>query len=674
MLTIATRITGGVAVLTLAGRIVLEDMESPLRAEIERLVRDGCVKLVLDLAAVSYIDSAGLGLMVAKFVEPAQPQWRSAPGASDAAQHAPDDHHQPGDRVRDLRHRRGRRAQLRGPLTCPPAGGDRHAHSPAHRPELHHSRPGRQGDRTREIRRGLPRRRHAVLQAPAQPDAALPGATPRYDAGGGDGRRQGHPHRRRHAEAGGAGRRGSRARSGAHQRAGLSGRADPGRGGGGRIDRRRSHRRHRHRLRAAAVRGRSHRQPAPRRAERAPPGQCVRRRQADDREMGGRSLRRGRRRRAADGYRRHAVGLRRRRGRLRRGGAGPRRDVPHQRHRPRTARDPVGDGLLAEWQALPPRLDAERGPDRGERGAVDRRRRLAGGDRQRVHRRRLRQQDSRRPLDGDSGAAGQEGRGTGDDARQPRGGALHRPHPPQPPRPRQGRPAQGRPHHRDRSVRGAGRRPVRRPVRPGLGARHLLAGLPAAGDALPRPLGAHQQPAAHLAALARRHAAERDPRAGAGQGGASARPRRRRAAQGERAVGQGPARPAGQRGQAQLRDQRLRARGPRPGRGALQLERAQAAQPAASRRGGARRRRLGEPVHRRLLHQLRRPAHHPPRRPAGRAVGRRQPRHALGDRRRARARRDPRRAVGQGRGRLGRHAASTCRGPAPRTAARPFTR
>jgi anti-sigma B factor antagonist len=68
MLTIATRMTGAVAVLTLAGRIVLEDMESPLRTEIDRLVRDGCFKLVLDLAAVSYIDSAGLGLMVAKFV------------------------------------------------------------------------------------------------------------------------------------------------------------------------------------------------------------------------------------------------------------------------------------------------------------------------------------------------------------------------------------------------------------------------------------------------------------------------------------------------------------------------------------------------------------------------------------------------------------------------------
>jgi len=68
MLTITTRMTGDVAVLGLTGRLVLEDTDSPLRSAVERLVRDGHVKLVLDLAAVTYIDSAGLGLLVAKFV------------------------------------------------------------------------------------------------------------------------------------------------------------------------------------------------------------------------------------------------------------------------------------------------------------------------------------------------------------------------------------------------------------------------------------------------------------------------------------------------------------------------------------------------------------------------------------------------------------------------------
>ena len=93
---------------------------------------------------------------------------------------------------------------------------------------------------------------------------------------------------------------------------------------------------------------------------------------------------------------RHAVGVRRRRGRLPRRRAGARRDLPHQRHRARAARDALGDGLLAERQALPARLDAERRPDGGVGGPLGRCRRGAGRHRQRVHRRRLRQQDSRR--------------------------------------------------------------------------------------------------------------------------------------------------------------------------------------------------------------------------------------------------------------------------------------
>jgi anti-sigma B factor antagonist len=68
MLTIDTVTEGDVTVLRLAGRIVLEDDPSPLRTEIERLMKEGRCKLVLDLTGVTYIDSAGLGLMVAKFV------------------------------------------------------------------------------------------------------------------------------------------------------------------------------------------------------------------------------------------------------------------------------------------------------------------------------------------------------------------------------------------------------------------------------------------------------------------------------------------------------------------------------------------------------------------------------------------------------------------------------
>jgi anti-sigma B factor antagonist len=68
MLTIATHMAGDVAVLRMTGRLVLEDGESTLRTEVERLIRAGHVKLVVDLNAVTYIDSAGLGMLVAKYV------------------------------------------------------------------------------------------------------------------------------------------------------------------------------------------------------------------------------------------------------------------------------------------------------------------------------------------------------------------------------------------------------------------------------------------------------------------------------------------------------------------------------------------------------------------------------------------------------------------------------
>ena len=343
---------------------------------------------------------------------------------------------------------------------------------------------------------------------------------------------------------------------------------------------------------------------------------------------------------------------------------------------PPAARDAVGDGLLAERQALPALLDAERGPDRGQRGAVGRRRR----------RRRWWSSASTpaaasaarfpaRTSMADSGAAREEDRRAGDDAHQPRRGALHRPHPPEPPRPRQGRLPQGRPRHGGGHVR-ACRTPA--PTRisttsmsaPGICslAYQPLAmrfrGLSVLTNTPPRTSqrspGGMQQNAIMEPVLAK--AARQlgiDP--------VDAAPR-------QRARRQGAARPARQGGQAQLRDQRLRARGDRQGRGALQLGRAQGAQPAAARRQGARRRRLGEPVHRRLLDRLRRPADDPPRRQAVRAVGRRQPRHALGHRHGARRR--PRCSTCRGtRSRSsGATPASTCRGPARRTAARPSTR
>lgn len=68
MLTLRESAHGDVTVLTLQGRVVLEDLEAPLAATLDRLMAQGQVRLVLDLSDVTYIDSAGLGLLVSRYV------------------------------------------------------------------------------------------------------------------------------------------------------------------------------------------------------------------------------------------------------------------------------------------------------------------------------------------------------------------------------------------------------------------------------------------------------------------------------------------------------------------------------------------------------------------------------------------------------------------------------
>jgi anti-sigma B factor antagonist len=65
---VTTRDTGDAVVLTLEGRLVLEDVEAELRGAIDGLIEQGRVRLVLNLRDVAYIDSAGLGFLVSKYV------------------------------------------------------------------------------------------------------------------------------------------------------------------------------------------------------------------------------------------------------------------------------------------------------------------------------------------------------------------------------------------------------------------------------------------------------------------------------------------------------------------------------------------------------------------------------------------------------------------------------
>jgi anti-sigma B factor antagonist len=64
---IDVRIDGDEAVLVLTGRMTIED-NGPLSERVRDLLGEGYRKFVLDLASVSYVDSAGLGEIVQIYV------------------------------------------------------------------------------------------------------------------------------------------------------------------------------------------------------------------------------------------------------------------------------------------------------------------------------------------------------------------------------------------------------------------------------------------------------------------------------------------------------------------------------------------------------------------------------------------------------------------------------
>ena len=66
-LRITDRDLNGVSVLDMDGRIVLGDETSALRERFKTLMAAGKKKIVLNLANVNYIDSAGIGTLVALF-------------------------------------------------------------------------------------------------------------------------------------------------------------------------------------------------------------------------------------------------------------------------------------------------------------------------------------------------------------------------------------------------------------------------------------------------------------------------------------------------------------------------------------------------------------------------------------------------------------------------------
>jgi len=62
------REVGGVSVVELDGRIVLGEESNSFREKLKSLVAEGKKKIVLNLSEIKYIDSAGLGALVAAHI------------------------------------------------------------------------------------------------------------------------------------------------------------------------------------------------------------------------------------------------------------------------------------------------------------------------------------------------------------------------------------------------------------------------------------------------------------------------------------------------------------------------------------------------------------------------------------------------------------------------------
>ena len=67
-LRIVERVVDGIAILDMTGRLVLDEGDATFREHIDDLLARGQTQIVLNLKDVSYIDSAGVGVMVAKFL------------------------------------------------------------------------------------------------------------------------------------------------------------------------------------------------------------------------------------------------------------------------------------------------------------------------------------------------------------------------------------------------------------------------------------------------------------------------------------------------------------------------------------------------------------------------------------------------------------------------------
>jgi len=65
---VVERRLGDVTVLDLKGRLVFDEGDAVLRDRINQLVDEGRVNILVNLKEVTYVDSCGIGVLVAKYV------------------------------------------------------------------------------------------------------------------------------------------------------------------------------------------------------------------------------------------------------------------------------------------------------------------------------------------------------------------------------------------------------------------------------------------------------------------------------------------------------------------------------------------------------------------------------------------------------------------------------
>jgi anti-sigma B factor antagonist len=65
---VVERRLGNVTVLDLKGRLVFDEGDGVVRDRINHLVDEGRVNIVINLQEVTYVDSCGIGVLVAKYV------------------------------------------------------------------------------------------------------------------------------------------------------------------------------------------------------------------------------------------------------------------------------------------------------------------------------------------------------------------------------------------------------------------------------------------------------------------------------------------------------------------------------------------------------------------------------------------------------------------------------